>query len=1732
MASVRGCGRAINTFQHVGENLYKPLHAQNTHGSMYRPCTLTRIFAVVVGMATVLYMGIGMFTASVRRRRNIRLDAVRASEAILSKTQYTRNAFDMTKQLSKQDSTAFVATPNESQYTKKVNKNELESNMCVMVMSARGDFDRREAIRDTWARDMKNVWFMVGEEACGIPPNNRKSPYGCSKKEDRPIDTNYRKGLEGEQEMLMREIKRYKNLVLLPMVDYYQALPHKLKLGYDWCLKHTNAQWFVKIDDDAYMRGARLEEELKGLDHTQNILAGTIRRGIGVPRSGKWKEFDFYKKEKYPPFANGAQGHVVTRRVARKIVELDGQELQGEDVSLGEWIDQLHLPDMKILHRPDLFTLGNCMDKRKVVVGHNISPTYMKQCWMITQPKVYGTLIGRLGNQLFQWASLQGIASKNGMSTCVGVGDAFQGSSIFSVFTTIPNACSVKKSNIPHVGEVGEYATYRDLHFENSVVIEGYLQSYKYFPPDLYDRLKFKEAIVTKAKAQIVKGKKNIGIHVRHRHQVEVDYLRFPPNDYFENVMSQFRRDYPNAFFYVASDDVAWCKQQSFFQKSDVKIIENDPGLDMAVLASCDHMVLTVGTFGWWAAFLGAHRNGGKVIYYEKEFLMEHEVNKGNVVKEDYYPKEWITGSEYFVTNPHKYHSTECKNPGMIPAGFNGDTPGNGHHNHGSYSNEYLYKIQVCQYDALNIFWKIATRYQITRWMSIAGTVIGTRCFSSMNPWDDDIDITIAKKDRDKFYTFWNSLAPTKDFYHDQNWVQRYMKGNEYVVYKYQYRDWFKIRYARIHEQIPKLSDLSGIDVFIEDTKTAEMEKKLSGYTDYIEGTQPIKKHAFGPVFINQPPKEIADKYTSYKHWNCDLKQEMSFHNTIKNNNVDNSEIEPVLKGKSVNNGKLIKKYETYQSTIVTAYFDIPSKHRKAEYLNWMQNILSLKDAMVIFTTIDMVPTVKNLRFNASDKTVVVPMDINSIFAAKLKHQSFWENQLAMDPEKKLHKSYQLFWIWLSKSWFVTETIQKNPFNSEIFVWMDIGSFRINEYNNKKLILHEEIIPKTAMLLMARSTPKITKNMFVQKNKDNVWVSGAHMAGRIDVWGRFHDAFCNTIQGYVDQNLFVGEDQAVIQSTCQQHPTLCSFVTPDMVKGSVWFGLRDVLHQKGNIFFSDSALLFWLPLRRASTSLVSDRPGVLCTLVKDEPDYVIWRWVTHHKNLGFNVIIYDHYSSHRPEWGIVHTVGTNCCTDDSEKCRLCRQCAEYDSSKNKKEHGFTLCQRVAYADCKHRYGHQHEWIGNWDVDEYIFPFPQKSKHDVSRELFHQNVWEVISQYDSVQLQCLKFGPRRADSEFQYGDPAAYQWRAPYEHLGDVSNCTKDVCESIGSEKMLSRTQNVISISPHVHKLTKASNVLQWKNVKGLRCHHYVARSIEHAHLKSRRNHNTFIEKQLKSGTHDDKGWFNTIHDTSFSTIYHPPDICVAFLSCKRLSKLIHTYEGINRLIESVPFLRFTKVIVDNGSSEETKKWITSSNFDKSILLKNNIGLAEGMDILWDTCGDARFILNVEDDWVLNENSHKGVIRESVRILGKHRNVLEVWLRSHHEGFQYNVKSFVSTNGKMTREAIIADKPFSYYLQQSTKNKYPWWGSYTNGASFKHAARLRSIGNVLQRECGDARNCESEFASKVAYLGWKSARLCWRNDSCWTTSDNEPQKKVLFIHQRGARSPGHYEQSKILIENKR
>ena len=175
----------------------------------------------------------------------------------------------------------------------------------------------------------------------------------------------------------------------------------------------------------------------------------------------------------------------------------------------------------------------------------------------------------------------------------------------------------------------------------------NYFQSYKYFSHvDLQSVFSLKDYWMAYGRnilKSYCKNCLNVGIHVRRGDHVSANYLGIPSASYFKNAMGKFN-SFTNVRFYVASDEVEWVKQQGVFQldnvKNNVKIINTDRDIDFATLVACDHMIISIGTFGWWIAFLGSYSRGGDVIYFEDELVEQEKL--GNANRDDYYPSSWI----------------------------------------------------------------------------------------------------------------------------------------------------------------------------------------------------------------------------------------------------------------------------------------------------------------------------------------------------------------------------------------------------------------------------------------------------------------------------------------------------------------------------------------------------------------------------------------------------------------------------------------------------------------------------------------------------------------------------------------------------------------------------------------------------------------------------------------------------------------------------------------------------------------------------------------------------------------------------------------------------------------------------------------------------------------------------------------------------------------------------------
>ena len=148
--------------------------------------------------------------------------------------------------------------------------------------------------------------------------------------------------------------------------------------------------------------------------------------------------------------------------------------------------------------------------------------------------------------------------------------------------------------------------------------------------------------------------------------------------------------------------------------------------------------------------------------------------------------------------------------------------------------------LQSCAYSALIRFWKLSKEYNIDRWSAHGGTAMASFCHNSMNPWDDDLDITLANCSQiDAIFDTLGEVSvvhpdlPPRQYSYKEQWVGRLLdhewiliKGNGYY---YKLKSVAEIRSRSSH-------DLGGMDIMcFPDMVRPPQEKNamvMSGFKD------------------------------------------------------------------------------------------------------------------------------------------------------------------------------------------------------------------------------------------------------------------------------------------------------------------------------------------------------------------------------------------------------------------------------------------------------------------------------------------------------------------------------------------------------------------------------------------------------------------------------------------------------------------------------------------------------------------------------------------------------------------------------------------------------------------------------------------------------------------------------------------------------------------------------------
>ena len=213
--------------------------------------------------------------------------------------------------------------------------------------------------------------------------------------------------------------------------------------------------------------------------------------------------------------------------------------------------------------------------------------------------------LGRLGNQMFQYAMLLGTADLLGYSVGVDVEKSFLNNFKLKAASPLPE------------NFVPQY-TYQESDFRYSAAhrylqdggnIKGYFQSPLYFAHCLdlvLSEFQFRDEIVEACleKSKFIKQANICAIHVRRQDYISKQHL-YPActMHYYQSAWEQIRAS-GHFEYMIFSDDIEWC-QDSFEWLPGCHFSHVKSGLaDMHLMSQCQAHIMSNSTFAWWGATL------------------------------------------------------------------------------------------------------------------------------------------------------------------------------------------------------------------------------------------------------------------------------------------------------------------------------------------------------------------------------------------------------------------------------------------------------------------------------------------------------------------------------------------------------------------------------------------------------------------------------------------------------------------------------------------------------------------------------------------------------------------------------------------------------------------------------------------------------------------------------------------------------------------------------------------------------------------------------------------------------------------------------------------------------------------------------------------------------------------------------------------------------------------------
>jgi len=273
--------------------------------------------------------------------------------------------------------------------------------------------------------------------------------------------------------------------------------------------------------------------------------------------------------------------------------------------------------------------------------------------------------LGRLGNQMFQYASLKGIAKRREYEFVVPPRQVFGNidENVRSSDACLYDCFEIQElqyalSEYPRLTE-STFGFDENIYYNcpDSVDLLGYFQCEKYFEhieDEIRKDFTFKEDITEVSKeiffqlfGEQVRAPRGRRGRWRHRRTPKVislhvrrgDYVVNPNHptqslEYYQQALSHFDENLPVIIF---SDDPQWCNEQELFKPDRFFISEGgDTRVDLCLMSLCSYHIIANSSYSWWGSYLA---NSEKTVAPSDWFGDELKKTKNT---SELYRKNWI----------------------------------------------------------------------------------------------------------------------------------------------------------------------------------------------------------------------------------------------------------------------------------------------------------------------------------------------------------------------------------------------------------------------------------------------------------------------------------------------------------------------------------------------------------------------------------------------------------------------------------------------------------------------------------------------------------------------------------------------------------------------------------------------------------------------------------------------------------------------------------------------------------------------------------------------------------------------------------------------------------------------------------------------------------------------------------------------------------------------------------